>query len=366
MTKRLTSLTFILMVAVCFLLPKNSYAMKFSIMSFTSDTERSWAVLNLKRTGIFDKNIMIGIYASGEITENSHQILRDFIKKNNISHESAVVYFSSPGGSLLGGMLLGEVIREFGFDTEVGKYDSGKVQEEAVCASACVYAFVGGVGRYVTDKGILGLHRFYSKNGNLSEGITQQLSAILINYLLSMGVDPSVFSSAAVVASNEMLWLTTRQALEFKIVNYGEEPTIIKLKQTMGKSFLAIGQNHRLYSMVFSLSCLNGNTYLLSILKINPKWAKFIYDKALVAQIDFDGYIIHSESRVGDRFGLKLDKGSVFIEKQLSKNNIDFLLKSKSSLTLIIKGKELFITAAIVRVNENVIGEIQNYLKNCH
>lgn len=55
------------------------------------------------------------IYAEGEITESSAQDLDSFVRVNHI--DSGVVLFDSPGGSLLGGIRLGTLIRKLNFDT---------------------------------------------------------------------------------------------------------------------------------------------------------------------------------------------------------------------------------------------------------
>jgi hypothetical protein len=74
----------------------------------------------------------------------------------------------SPGGSLLPALKLGELIRAGGYNTSLGE----------ICASACAYALIGGVNRYIAqkDSGVdrdydnrnvdadgtkLGIHQFY-------------------------------------------------------------------------------------------------------------------------------------------------------------------------------------------------------------
>ena len=66
----------------------------------------------------------------------------------------------------MGEILLGEKFRELGLSTEVGSskfYPDSKTYtpEPGICASACAYAFLGGVGRMLDETAKLGFHRFY-------------------------------------------------------------------------------------------------------------------------------------------------------------------------------------------------------------
>jgi hypothetical protein len=103
------------------------------------------------------------IFASGEIDANAGERFATFLATNNIPFGSDL-YFHSHGGSLVGGMSLGRVIREYILTTNVGK--KGKVEnefqhiEDGVCASACAIAFLGGDYRFVSGNSQYGVHRF--------------------------------------------------------------------------------------------------------------------------------------------------------------------------------------------------------------
>jgi hypothetical protein len=128
------------------------------------------------------------IYASGAIDENSSGEFLDFIKSNKI--EAAKVYFNSPGGSLLGGLRLGQTIRDLGFDTEIGSQgDTYGHNALSMCASACVYSFAGGVSRFFGVNAKLGVHQFYSGTGAVGSAEQGQIvSGVIVSYLDAMGI----------------------------------------------------------------------------------------------------------------------------------------------------------------------------------
>jgi hypothetical protein len=116
--------------------------------------------------------------------------------------------------AVLAALRLGEMIRVGGYDTSLGE----------VCASACAYAILGGVNRYVAQSGVadadydnrnpgasgtkLGIHQFY-QSAALEEPLKKVFSAIdkssdqvlmgiLLEYTLRMGVDVRLVSAASI------------------------------------------------------------------------------------------------------------------------------------------------------------------------
>jgi hypothetical protein len=116
----------------------NAYGMTFYAPKHTMHDVMTW---------IDAHGDTIRIYADGEITNTTTQEFEQFVKANNI--RSGMVLFNSPGGSLIGGINLGSAIRSHGFDTGIATYSKGYMAQSGICASACVYAFAGGVGHHV-------------------------------------------------------------------------------------------------------------------------------------------------------------------------------------------------------------------------
>lgn len=80
------------------------------------------------------------IAAEGEITAETPRALEQFLATPTALKMRGPVLFNSPGGSLIGGLELGYVIRKHGLDTQVGWQRStgiGFGEQGSVCASAC-------------------------------------------------------------------------------------------------------------------------------------------------------------------------------------------------------------------------------------
>ena len=135
----------------------------------------------------------------------------DFAKKNQ---PDTPIEFTSPGGNLLAALKLGELIRNAGYDTSLGE----------VCASACAYAIMGGVKRYLAQKTVdldsdydnrfigasgtkLRIHQFYRSDAltepqkkafsAIDKSTDQMLMGILLEYTLRMGIDTRLVSTAS-------------------------------------------------------------------------------------------------------------------------------------------------------------------------
>lgn len=208
-------------------------------MEFTieNDTPQN----RLKRL-LFDGG-RIRIFAVGTIEADDASKFRSFVAHHKI--DSAKVCFDSPGGSLGDGLLIGEAIREFGFDTEVSsassRHDDG---QRAICASASAYAFSGGHFRYFDEKvGRLGLHQFAPTNGSIiSHDMTQRVSAQVLDYLTRMGVDASAFVLACKTNSDAMAWLSSSEALSIGLSNNGTLPATAEIKVNQGAFYLKLEQ----------------------------------------------------------------------------------------------------------------------------
>ena len=132
----------------------------------------------------------------------------------------------------MGGILLGKKFRELGLSTEVGLsqfYPDSKTYtpEPGICASACAYAFLGGVGRILDETAKLGFHRFYIGGALASSATkvfsgedlddTQRIAAALLLYIVDMGVDGRVLILASQAGPNEIRWLELQEARDLRV-----------------------------------------------------------------------------------------------------------------------------------------------------
>lgn len=178
------------------------------------------------------------ILAKGTIVESTPQKFKEFLKKIDFM---PYVYFDSPGGNLIAGIELGQIIRDKGFSTYVSdKYakidyidldmKEITISKNAICHSACVYAFIGGVGREVSNNAKLGVHQFFSEKENMGDSNTQHLTAILSNYIDKMEVDRKLLDIASTTEKKDITYINHQLAVALNIDNVypKKEPWTIK------------------------------------------------------------------------------------------------------------------------------------------
>jgi hypothetical protein len=150
------------------------------------------------------------IIAVGVITKDTPKQFTEFSQN---FPAGTYVLFSSKGGMLDSGLMIGKRIREAKFNTIIGNTEFSS----ADCLSACAYAFFGGVKRKIPTTGHLGLHHYYSKTQIIDVEQQQRINQSLTKYLESMGIDPRLLDYANSAKSTNITYITERQAKEYKI-----------------------------------------------------------------------------------------------------------------------------------------------------
>lgn len=159
------------------------------------------------------------IYASGVITATTPRSLEQLLISNDIPPGSTLV-FSSPGGHLFAGLEMGQIIRRARLHTSVFDRSQGNTgSSSAACASACVYAFLGGVHRTVADGPRIGLHQF-STDEDIPNAIStaQSLVSVLSEEVRRLGGSPIIVETASRIPPGDILWLTPSQLNAWSVV----------------------------------------------------------------------------------------------------------------------------------------------------
>lgn len=154
----------------------------------------------------------IYVAAVGEITPSTPDELARFLRAVVASGmEPHSVTFHSPGGSMVGGIGLGKLIRSLHLDTHVG--------QGSTCTSACMLAFIGGWSRKITHDGRIGNHQLRSSRTDVASIETiQDLIGYLSEYHREMNVSPLAVTTAMTRRSNEMYWYSHLEQREWGIV----------------------------------------------------------------------------------------------------------------------------------------------------
>lgn len=156
------------------------------------------------------------VMASGEIQYNDVEKLDLYLSK--LPHKKhTAIYFDSPGGSLYGGIRLGEYFKQHRIKTVI---DGNKI-----CASACALAFLGGTDRNgnkwmsSTTTSRLGFHAFSSgddtRYANRDE--TQRVVADILRYGKHVDAPMEIFIKNFSTPSNKIYWFSIHEELSLGI-----------------------------------------------------------------------------------------------------------------------------------------------------
>jgi hypothetical protein len=174
------------------------------------------------------------IIANGRITPGSSERFKSFLAAQAVPR-SARVWLNSPGGDLAEGLQMGKVIRAHQLDTLIARVGpaAGTALRPfdriapAECDSSCNFVFMGGIKRELAEHSNFGVHRFQAAGqsrpntstdpNNLPLIETAQIaSAVLVEYLQEMGVDPNFLTYMA--GTREITYLPQNILQELRIV----------------------------------------------------------------------------------------------------------------------------------------------------
>ena len=172
------------------------------------------------------------ITADGDITDETPARFVAFLSETNSANFPRTIQLNSNGGSLFAAMKFGRLIRKLGFSTSIwGSNSSEQTPDEKIdkgtCASACAYAFLGGVERSVDPQNRYGLHQFFSEKQlqnvdtkaftGLDISSVQLATGVIAGYVAEMGADAHIIEIAAKTSPGSMTFLTYEQMKEFRI-----------------------------------------------------------------------------------------------------------------------------------------------------
>lgn len=151
------------------------------------------------KTTISKENKTI-ISLNGEISEGDTDALKAAVKDANDSGRLVSgIRLNSPGGNLLEGAKLAEIVR-FGKIATV-------VANDAQCASACFIVFAAGEPKFVSYSAFVGVHGAADENGQE----TVQAGAATVSMariVRDLGVPAPIIGKMVVTPPSQIVWLT--------------------------------------------------------------------------------------------------------------------------------------------------------------
>ncbi|WHS57608.1 MULTISPECIES: hypothetical protein [Pseudomonas] len=147
-----------------------------------------------------------------------------------VTTQYGMVVFNSAGGDLIAAQELGQLIRDHGFATQIGKLTENQDQvARGVCESACPIAFIGGKFRLLdTDTGHLGVHRFYlAKQGRWAADSKLLFTAgrDLREYIKAMGVSDEFFTLIMATPADRIQAVGKHASYDWNLSTGGEFTT---------------------------------------------------------------------------------------------------------------------------------------------
>lgn len=114
---------------------------------------------------------------SGLIVDGDALALQRLLRQVTTAGKAATVFLDSEGGDVDEAMAIGQAIRAVSATTIHG-----------TCASACVYAFLGGRERFVSPEGGLSIHRPTLAEANITQptAMGTRMLDVLRNYIVTM------------------------------------------------------------------------------------------------------------------------------------------------------------------------------------
>ncbi|OAN71581.1 hypothetical protein A8B83_11730 [Rhodobacteraceae bacterium EhC02] len=234
--------------AVCLLslLPASLFAMEFTV----------------KRTDMRPiRAPTISVAAVGEIRSGDTEKLKAALASVDNSGVRDIIFtFDSPGGSLMESMEMGEYIASLSplVSAQVGGTD----QPGAICASACVYAYLAADYRYISSDARIGVHqfRFYTDeiDGQQGAALGQLISGMLSEYIRTHRARPEFFEAISGVDHDDIMWIPRQQLEDWRVVTnavYDEREFYINLN---GKIALRMEQIAITGDSFLTLFCSEG------------------------------------------------------------------------------------------------------------
>lgn len=183
------------------------------------------------------------IRAAGDIEEFSAAQFRRFIRIHDLAGQPLTVMLHSPGGDVIAGVRLGREFRQHGFNTQVGlaqRLPAGGYQlRQGDCASACTFAFLGGVQRYAPDD-VIGIHRFYPGNLEPDNRVVlrpgdEAVAAMIKVFAIDMGVDSAFIDRSLAIPPADMRYLSLDELRDLLVVNADGPLPLESQPQARGK-----------------------------------------------------------------------------------------------------------------------------------
>lgn len=170
------------------------------------------------------------------------------------------VEFDSPGGSLVEGLEIAEVLRS---RSEIVSAQVGSSERpNAECASACVLAYLGADLRYLAENGRIGVHQFGDPSGTVAAdaaiNIAQRFASEIVSLLDSQRISTELFSRMANTPPDQITWVEKADLTRWRVVTGPIFDERMEYKNANGKVALHMVQESLYGTNQMTLICGDG------------------------------------------------------------------------------------------------------------
>ncbi|WP_235757104.1 hypothetical protein [Paracoccus salsus] len=213
---------------------------------------------------------ILTIMMSGEIVQGDAAALEDELRQYEGRPLTDIAFeFDSPGGSLMEGIRVGQVIAARTEDTTSRIAGSSS----PICASACVYAYIGADFRFIEEGAGLGVHQFYTQSeltGQDALAMGQELTSIILSYLVSRGVKTDFLANIVSARGDSMVWVDHQRLAGLGVVSQGVRGQSVEYVNHEGDISLRVEQDALVGQNKIVISCGDEGPYGIAFLQEPP------------------------------------------------------------------------------------------------
>lgn len=189
----------------------------------------------------------VHIHIDGEIRSGDADRIEGFVNELRYSDDLRVhVSFNSLGGSLAEGLRIGRYLSDL--PVTVTTNVSQGVATPGECASACVFAYLGGHYRYLSSDSRLGVHQFYlTEDAAISTAdgvaISQFLAGEIVAFLGQTRVRPDFFTLISNVTPERIRWVPEEILREHRVITDAIYDQSAEFRHAQGLFYLLLWQH---------------------------------------------------------------------------------------------------------------------------
>lgn len=181
-------------------MPSTVFSFLFTLLLATAVVAPASAA-NLKTATTKDGNVVVSL--SGEIAVGDSDAFKAVVgNANRAGHLVSRLRLNSPGGNLLEGAEIADIVR-------FGKIPTS-IAGSAVCASACFIIFAAGSEKSADYSARIGVHGASDENGNETAD-SGSATITMAKILRELGVPSAIIGKMVVTPPTEIVWLNPNE-----------------------------------------------------------------------------------------------------------------------------------------------------------